>query len=124
MYAAGFRDWLAKADELTAAQRQRIIEALRQQRRSAPDLLAAVLDANRPYPHFQHPVCRRWGQAHGLLGFRCAACGKTFDALPRTPLARLRRREHWGEYAQALIDGQTVRAAACRCCVHKNAYFR
>lgn len=124
MYAATFRDWLAKADALTAAQRQRAIEALRQERRSAPDSLAVVLDANRPCPHCQHAVCRPWGQAHGLPRFRCAACGKTFNALTGTPLARLRHRERWGEYAQALIDGQTVRAAACRCGVHKNTSFR
>jgi transposase-like protein len=124
MNAAVFRDWLAKADELTAVQRQRAIEALRQERRSAPDPLALVFDANRPCPHCQHAVCRPWGQAHGLPRFRCAACGKTFNALTGTPLARLRHRERWGEYAQALIDGQTVRAAACRCGVHKNTAFR
>jgi len=124
MNAAVFRDWLAKAEELTAAQRQRAIEALRQERRSAPDPLALVFDANRPCPHCQHAVCRPWGQAHGLPRFRCAACGKTFNALTGTPLARLRHRERWGEYAQALIDGQTVRAAACRCGVHKNTAFR
>ena len=124
MNAAVFRDWLAKAEELTAAQRQRAIEALRQERRSAPDPLALVFDANRPCPHCQHAVCRPWGQAHGLPRFRCAACGKTLNALTGTPLARPRHRERWGEYAQALIDGQTVRAAACRCGVHKNTAFR
>lgn len=124
MEAAGFRDWLAQADALTAAQRQRAIDALRQARWSAPDPLMAVLDGNRPCPHCQHAVSRRWGQAHGLPRFRCAACAKTFNALTGTPLARLRHRERWGEYAQALIDGDTVRAAACRCGVHKNTAFR
>ena len=124
MYVAAFRDWLAKAGELTPAQRQQAIEGLRQERRSGPDPLAAVLDVSRTCPHCHHTVCRPWGQAHGLPRLRCAACGKTFNALTGTPLARLRHRERWGEYAQALIDGETVRAAARRCGVHKNTSFR
>jgi transposase-like protein len=124
MRTLAFRDWLAKAEELTPAQRQQAIAGLRPERRSAPDPLAVVLDASRACPHCHHRVCRRWGQAHGLPRFRCAACGHTFNALTGTPLARLRHREGWGEYAQALIDGRSVRAAARRCGVHKNTAFR
>jgi hypothetical protein len=32
MYAAAFRDWLAKAEQLTPAQRQQAIEGLLQER--------------------------------------------------------------------------------------------
>ncbi len=124
MYAAAFHAWLAKAEELTSVQRQQAIEGLRQAPRSGPDPLATVLDAGRACPHCHHAVCRPWGQAHGLPRMRCAACGKTFNALTGTPLARLRHRERWGEYAQALIDGETVRAAPRRCGVHKNTAFR
>ena len=124
MYVAAFRDGLAKAGELTPAQRQPAIEGLRQARRSGPDPLAAVLDVSRTCPHGHHPVCRPWGQAQGLPRWRCAACGKTCNALTGTPLARLRHRERWGEYAQALIDGETVRAAARRGGVHQNTSFR
>jgi hypothetical protein len=60
----------------------------------------------------------------GLPRFRCAACGRTFNALTGTPLARLRQRARWGEYAGALIEGERVRAAARRCGVHKNTAFR
>jgi hypothetical protein len=38
-------------------------------------------------------------------------------------LARLRKAEHWEDYAQALIDGLTVRQAAVRCGVCKNTAF-
>ena len=124
MYVAAFRDGLAKAGELTPAQRQPAIEGLRQARRSGPDPLAAVLDVSRTCPHGHHPVCRPWGQAQGLPRWRCAACGKTCNALTGTPLARLRHRERWGEYAQALIDGETVRAAARRGGVHQNTSCR
>ena len=123
MFAKAFRNWLSKARELTPTQRQRTIEGLRDER-PAPSPLVEVLDPNPACPHCGHTPCGRWGSAGGLPRFRCAACGKTFNPLTRTPLARLRHRECWPEYAQALIDGDTVRAAARRCGVHKNTSFR
>jgi transposase-like protein len=104
MRAQAFREWMAKAEDLTPAQRQQAIERL-QDKRAAPDPVAAVLAGRRACPQCGHPVCRGWGRAHGLPRFRCAACGKTFNALTGTPLARLRKRACWGAYAQALIDG-------------------
>lgn len=66
---------------------------------------------------------RPWGQSHGLPRYRCKACGKTCNALTGTALAHLRHREQWLTYAQALIDGATVREAAKRCGVDKNTAF-
>ncbi len=43
--------------------------------------------------------------------------------LTNTPLARLRKPQCWEDYAQALIDGLTVRQAAMRCRVGKNTAF-
>ncbi|RQX18019.1 IS1595 family transposase, partial [Aeromonas caviae] len=43
--------------------------------------------------------------------------------LTKTPLARLRKAQCWEDYAQALIDGLTVRQAAVRCGVCKNTAF-
>jgi len=45
-------------------------------------------------------------------------------ALTGTPLARLRKKDCWLDYAQALIAGLTVRAAAKHCSVSKNTSFR
>lgn len=77
-------------------------------------------------PHCQagsdrlHP----WGQSHGLPRYRCHACGRTCNPLSGTPLARLRKRDQWLRYAQALIDGVSVRAAARECRIDKNTAFR
>jgi len=38
-------------------------------------------------------------------------------------LARLRRREQWASYTQALIAGVSVREAASRCAINKNTAF-
>ncbi len=51
----------------------------------------------------------------GLPRYRCGACGKTFNALTKPHLARLRRREFWPEYARSMIAGDKVRVAAGRC---------
>ena len=55
------------------------------------------------------------GSANGLRRYRCKACSKSFNALTGTPLARLRHKERWLDFAQALTDGDTVRASAGRC---------
>lgn len=66
----------------------------------------------------------RWGKEADLQRFRCRECGKTFTVLTGTPLARLRHKGRWLDYAQALEDGLTVRKAAARCGVDKNTSFR
>jgi hypothetical protein len=37
-----------------------------------------------------------------LQRYKCRACGKTFNALSGTPLARLRHKDKWLEQTQAL----------------------
>jgi transposase-like protein len=55
--------------------------------------------------------------------YRCKLCLRTSSVLTRTPLARLRKAQCWEDYAQALIEGLTVRQAALRCGVSKNTAF-
>ena len=123
MRTEAFRQWLQQAEALTAAQRRQAVALLWQARERA-DPLAGALAVERACPRCHHRPCGRWGNAHGLPRYRCGACGKTFNVLSATPLARLRHRECWDAYAQALIDGDSVRAAARRCGVHKNTAFR
>jgi len=49
-----------------------------------------------------------------LRRYRCKACGKRFNALTGTPLARLRHNERWLEFSPSRTDGDTVRASAGR----------
>ncbi len=123
MRTEAFRDWLSQSDALTPVQRQHGVEVLCQEQ-SPPEPWMAALNPHAACPHCHHTPCGRWGHAHGFPRYRCAACGKTFNSLTKTPLAHLRHRESWGEYAQALIDGDTVRGAARRCGIHKNTSFR
>lgn len=123
MLIKNFRHWLSKITELSSAQREQALEKLGQEH-PPEDPIGSVVKAAPVCPRCHHRPCGRWGQAHGLPRYRCGACHKTFNPLTGTPLARLRHRERWPTYAQALIDGATVRQAARRCKVHKDTAFR
>ena len=87
--------------------------------------LAAQLPACRCCPHCQAEATQLapWGWSRGLRRYRCKQCLRTSSVLTKTPLARLRKAQCWEDYAQALIDGLTVRQAAVRCGVCKNTAF-
>ena len=123
MRAKDFHSWLSQASELTPSQRQQVIEWLSQERQPM-DVIRSILDPEPACPYCDNAPCGRWGNAHGLPRYRCGVCHKTFNALTGTPLAHLRHRECWPVYAQALIEGTTVREAAHRCGIHKDTSFR
>lgn len=75
-------------------------------------------------PHCGQDEIVRWGASSGLPRYRCKACARTFNALTKTPLARLRMRERWSAQAHALIDGVSLAKAARRCGVHYTTAFR
>lgn len=109
---------------LTASQKQRLETALSG---SAPAMgVARELDAAgvSECPHCATGAPVRFGHASGLQRYKCHGCRRTFNVLTGTPLARLRHRAAWRVFAQALIDGETVRASATRAGVHRNTAFR
>jgi len=78
----------------------------------------------RPCPHCHCPRSHRCGQASGLQRFRCLGCRRSYNALTGTPLARLRKKEHWLAYLQCVLDSRTVRQAATLAGVHRTTSFR
>ncbi len=61
---------------------------------------------------------------HGSQRYRCVGCGRTFNALTGTPLARLRKKECWASFANSLQQSHSVREAARQAGVAKNTSFR
>ena len=118
-----FHHWLSRATELTPSQLDQTLSLFGKQQQKAI-VVATLSERNHCCPHCGHDDIKRWGNAHGLPRYRCGVCHKTFNALTGTPLARLRHREHWGQYSQALIDGLSVRKAARHCGIHKDTAFR
>ena len=59
-------------------------------------------------PHCAGREIVGWGRSDGLLRFRCKSCGRTFNALTKTPMAHLRKKEKWLDHAQAMIEGKSL----------------
>ena len=121
-----FRRWLAAIENLTPAQREKAKEAIQ----GAPpstrvkETIESRIDEERLCPHCQTPGAVLRGQANGLRRFRCKGCGKSFNALTGTPLARLRHRDRWLDFADCLRGGDTVRGSAVNCDIAKTTSFR
>ena len=49
---------------------------------------------------------------------------RTFNALTKTPLAKLRMKDKWAAQSQAMIEGVSTAKAARRCGVHYTTAFR
>ena len=105
--AAELRGWLAGIDQGT--QCLAIIEETAR---------------GRPCPHCGGARLHRCGHASSLQRYRCLGCRRSHNALTGTPLARLRKREHWLAYLQCALDACTIRAAARRVGVHRTTSFR
>ncbi len=75
-------------------------------------------------PHCASREIVGWGRSDGLLRFRCKACGRTFNALTRTPMAHLRNKEKWLDHARAMIEGKSLAKTAALCGVHPTTAFR
>ncbi|NIA52673.1 IS1595 family transposase [Massilia sp. TW-1] len=92
-----------------------------------PDECVALIEhaaRGRPCPRCACPRVHRCGQASGLQRFRCLGCGRSYNALTGTPLARLRKKERWLAYLQCVLESRTVRDAARIVGVHRTTSFR
>src|SRR3954471_16006530 len=75
-------------------------------------------------PHCANRDVVRWGAASALPRYRCKACRRSFNALTKTPLAKLRVKDKWATQTEALIAGVSTAEAARRCGVHSTTAFR
>ncbi|WP_439886126.1 IS1595 family transposase [Pseudomonas sp. MBLB4123] len=122
MDTQAFHHWLAQLGQLSPQQKSTLHQALQ----SPPT--TAVLDdlpALQSCPHCQAAAryLAPWGWSRGLRRYRCRSCRRTCTALSATGLARLHYPERWKDYAQALINGLSVRKAAKACGISKNTAF-
>ena len=118
--------FIAQFAQLSRRQRQAGIVLLRGN--TPQDATVALLESVAQ-PHLACPACHsshahRHGHAHGLQRYRCVPCGRTFNALTGTPLARLRHKSLWLAYADCLLASASVRKAANQLNVHRNTAFR
>ena len=60
--------------------------------------------------------------ARDFCGFACKSCGRTFNALTRTPMAHLRKKENGSKTGE--IEGKSLAKTAQLCGVHPTTAFR
>lgn len=121
-----FQALTAQVDKLTPHQRKLLTQCLSKVEsvQAVNALIESRVEVAPLCPKCGHHQIARWGSASGLQRYRCAACKSTFNALTGTPLARLRKKDKWLEYAQQMEQGQSVRKSAQACEVHRNTAFR
>ena len=124
---------LAGWDRDSPAQRRRALAALsgemgeRPERRVRSDGLEGSGHSKveaQGCPHCGGRDIVGWGRANALARYRCKGCGRTFNALTKTPMARLRKKELWLAHAEAMLEGTSVAKAARRSGVHYTTAFR
>src|SRR6185369_5053569 len=85
---------------LTSSQRRELMSELQVTEGRAASV-GIIEDRGRqggcPHCGNQKVVCN--GNADGLQRYKCRQCGRTFNALTGTPLARLRQKGKWLEQA-------------------------
>ncbi|QLQ24619.1 MAG: IS1595 family transposase [Dechloromonas sp.] len=121
-----FRRLSSALKELTPHQRQILIDRLQPAgQSSAPGQLVETRMTEKPScPHCAGERVSRWGFANGLQRYRCNTCRATFNALTHTPLAGLRHKAKWIDYAKQLVEGSSIRKSAAAVGIHPNTAFR
>src|SRR5271170_960815 len=146
MKGEDFSAWLGAIAQMSASQRAEALAALekagakdpnsgpveasaeeggeRRRRNDSLGTMSAERVAARGCPHCAGREIVGWGRSDGLLRFRCKSCGRTFNALTKTPMAHLRKKEKWLDHARAMIEGKSLAKTAELCGVHPTTAFR
>ncbi len=88
------------------------------------DTIESIQDNKRHCPHCDNTHIHRHGTDADLQRYRCVTCGKTFNALTGTPLARLRKKDRWLSYLSGMNSSDTVRKAAEIVHINRKTSFR
>lgn len=126
MKALDFRTLVEQLGDLTGVQRTALAAALAGEG-SANEAVAMIEVRFASAPacgHCKSESFISWGQASGLKRYKCRDCKRTFNALTGTPLAQLHRRDAWLDYARAMVDRTSLRAAAERADICLDTSFR
>jgi transposase-like protein len=138
MKSEDFSLWLSAISGMSAAQRAEALAALgkaaadpgpstkRRGNRTEDALGTTGVERveRQGCPHCASREIVGWGRSDGLFRFRCKSCGRTFNALTKTPMAHLRKKEKWLDHARAMIEGKSLAKTAELCGVHPTTAFR
>jgi len=117
-----FKKLLKELENLTYTQSKQVEDILH--KKCSLESLEDVTGHANECPHCQSQSIYKWGVRANLQRYRCNSCQKTFNSLTNTPLARLRHKEVWINYAKDVIDGKSIQDAAIHCKVANSTAFR
>ena len=126
MDAAELKVLLRSVTRLTPCQKTELMSALAAGGRES-EVLALVesrLAEVAACPHCKSARVVRNGSASGLQRYKCRGCLRTFNALSKTPLARLRMKSKWLQQQDVLLQGLSVNKAAAALEVASTTAFR
>jgi len=126
MDAAELKQWLGSVARLTPAQKAELLEALsaRDDEAEVGQLVHLRFAQLPTCPHCGGTRIVRNGSASGLQRYKCRGCQRTFNALSKTPLARLRMKAKWLQQQEVLVQGLIVRLASAELGVAPSTAFR
>lgn len=115
-----FQVLMEELEKLTPGQREFLEKHLEkiEQTQAVNTLIESRASTMPTCPKCGHNQIARWGLVSGLQRYRCSTCKITFNALTGTPLARLRHKDKWLEYAQQMTEGKSIRKSAKACDMH------
>lgn len=122
-----FKELFSQIVHLSPAQRNKLAKALR------PEVPTKTTTASLINQQSVHGViCAHCGDSHikryGYDGeiqrYRCHTCQRTFNALSGTPMARLRHKNLWLDYENAMAAGLSIRLTARQFSIATTTAFR
>ena len=122
MKSSQFKEFLSQLNLLTFKQKARVGEVLRHAQ--PVDGLLGNLGVANACRHCQSKEYYRWGCESGIQRYKCRSCGRTYNALTKPPLAKLRKKTQWLSNAEAMLQGTSVKATAEMCGVATSTSFR
>lgn len=113
---AKMEDFMNNIHELDHSERMQLISALDSidDQGKVTDLIELLQDDKRHCPHCKATKIHKHGKSANLQRYECQNCGKTFNALSGTPLARLRKKELWLKYMDCMLESMTLRKIAIK----------
>ena len=117
MDAAELKRWMAAVARLTPAQKADLLKFLsaRDDEAEVGQLVDSRLAQLPACPHCACTRIVRNGSASGLQRYKCRACQRTFNALSKTPLARLRMKGKWLQQEAVLARSLIIRRPKEKC---------
>lgn len=120
-----FQVIISQVPDLDHIQRVSLKEKLKTvtKKKTVCDLLEKRIENNYKCVHCGSNSIVKHGQRSGITRYRCKSCGRTFNALTGTSLARLRKKELWLDYSQCVLDSFSVRKSAALIHVNSKTAF-